>query len=71
MKAVVGKDLAGVLPGEPILTAAVQHHDGGPIGRHACPAVPFVGDECQPVCPGKLDRLWGAAHDINFDSGIW
>jgi hypothetical protein len=38
VESLVGQDLAGVLPGEPILTAAVQHEDRRPTGRLVGPA---------------------------------
>ena len=58
----VGQDLAGVLPGEPILAAAVQHEDRWPTGRRVDAAIPLVGDQGEPLNTGKLDSVWSAAH---------
>ncbi|BCI86192.1 hypothetical protein NIIDMKKI_13980 [Mycobacterium kansasii] len=44
VKPLVRQDLPGLLPGEPVLAAAVQHQDARPIGRLGA-AVPFVGDQ--------------------------
>ena len=66
MKPVVGQYLAGVLPGEPILAAAMQHQDRGSIGR---PGSDYVEQDRAVfplgwfAHPGDLDDItWARAH---------
>ena len=44
MKAMVGENLAGVLPRESVLPTTVQHQDRRPVGIDGA-AVPFIGDQ--------------------------
>ena len=59
VEAVVGQDLAGVLPGVPVLAAAVQHQNARSIGgpRSCHDYEPLVGDKGEPLGTGKLDSL--------------
>ena len=59
MQPLVGKDLAGVLPRESVLTAAVQKQYRRTIAGHA--AVPLIGDEGEVLASAELHGLRFAA----------
>ena len=55
VKSRVGEDLAGVLPGEPVLPAAVQHQDGRLVGGVGDVPVPLVADQREVVDTAERD----------------
>ena len=61
VESLVSQHLAGVLPGKPILAAAVQHQDRRPTDRGVGAAIPLVRDQREPLSTGELDSVSSVA----------